>query len=536
MQLERFAELSEEQFAECVDAMARGDEGGDRLVELLQEEHPVYHDRAASAIVRMRGWLLHSLSLNRIPNSAILFIIEELETGTDAYLIAAAAKALRSIRNPTAALAPFVLRSIQNIRFHDAPVTFETYGAFAMGVNTKGALNELFATVEWLGSNAASIAPDLRQIVTESRSWSNSLMEQANATLALIERQAKPSARLEHDCCDLPISFRNFIAWATPFRKSCDQIKDVLLEDQAGRVLSFSEMTQAKPTIVVFFYTRCENPLKCSLTIGKLAQIQRLLVEQDLSNRIRTLAITYDPGYDTPARLKQYCMDRNLALDETNLVVRTVSDFETLKRFFGLGVSFIDSVVNRHRIELFVLDVTGQIAGIFQRLHWDVSQVVQSAAKELSSHSDAVPIRKTPSNFSSLAFSTLASILIAFFPKCPFCWAAYMTAFGIAGLEQIPFIPWLREIFIVMMMVNLVCLWFRARATQRIPAFIIAVTGMSILLVFRVLLDWQSSAWIGIGITLVGVLWCAMPRNKLGDIYKQKADRVKAHFPVETTR
>lgn len=86
------------------------------------------------------------------------------------------------------------------------------------------------------------------------------------------------------------------------------------------------------------------------------------------------------------------------------------------------------------------------------------------------------------------------------------------------------------------MMVNLVCLWFRARATQRIPAFIIAVTGMSILLVFRVLLDWQSSAWIGIGITLVGVLWCAMPRNKLGDIYKQKADRVKAHFPVETTR
>ena len=45
-------------------------------------------------------------------------------------------------------------------------------------------------------------------------------------------------------------------------------------EDQDGRRLTFGECFVGAPTVAVFFYTRCTNPNKCSLTIAKLAQLQ----------------------------------------------------------------------------------------------------------------------------------------------------------------------------------------------------------------------------------------------------------------------
>jgi protein SCO1/2 len=57
---------------------------------------------------------------------------------------------------------------------------------------------------------------------------------------------------------------------------------------------------------VVFFYTRCDNPNKCSLTVTKLARLQKSIVEEQLEGLLRTAAITYDPAYDLPPRLKAY--------------------------------------------------------------------------------------------------------------------------------------------------------------------------------------------------------------------------------------
>ena len=42
------------------------------------------------------------------------------------------------------------------------------------------------------------------------------------------------------------------------------------LEDQDGARVTFGEFFAGKPSVVAFFYTRCDNPNKCSLTITKL--------------------------------------------------------------------------------------------------------------------------------------------------------------------------------------------------------------------------------------------------------------------------
>src|SRR3979490_2640848 len=119
---------SEPQFAAMVDALTADPDRRDQLTDLLREDHPIYDQRGAAAIVRMRGWLLLALARAGVSGAALIFVLEELDTGVDAYLVAAAARALRSYPNPTEDLAPFVMRALPQIRYRDQPVSFERYG------------------------------------------------------------------------------------------------------------------------------------------------------------------------------------------------------------------------------------------------------------------------------------------------------------------------------------------------------------------------------------------------------------------------
>ena len=129
----------------------------------------------------------------------------------------------------------------------------------------------------------------------------------------------------------------------------------------------------------MFFYTRCDNPNKCSLTITKLAALQRALQERGLHGRIRTAAITYDPAYDLPPRLRAYGENRGVVFGDSDRFLRTIAGLEALQEYFDLGVNFGQASVNRHRIELFILDHKATIAGRFTRLQWDLQEVLQHA-------------------------------------------------------------------------------------------------------------------------------------------------------------
>src|SRR4029453_9958925 len=114
--------LSERQFVALVEALSSDPTRRAELTDLLREDHPVYDQRSAGAIVRMRGWILVALTHVGLTDATLLFVLEELDTGRDAYLVAAAARALRSYPKPVAAFAPFVMRAIANIRNNNSTV------------------------------------------------------------------------------------------------------------------------------------------------------------------------------------------------------------------------------------------------------------------------------------------------------------------------------------------------------------------------------------------------------------------------------
>src|SRR6266481_710958 len=155
---------SEPRFAAMVDALTADPSRSGQLTDLLRENHPVYDQRGAATIVRMRGWVLLALARAGVSDAALIFVLEELDTGIDVYLVAAAARALRSYPNPTESLAPFVMRALTNIRYRNEPVSFENYGDYAISQTGTSPVRELLATLAWLGPHARVVLPELEPL------------------------------------------------------------------------------------------------------------------------------------------------------------------------------------------------------------------------------------------------------------------------------------------------------------------------------------------------------------------------------------
>ena len=152
------------------------------------------------------------------------------------------------------------------------------------------------------------------------------------------------------------------------------------MQDHSGAELSFADAFHGRPSIVVFFYTRCDNPAKCPLTMYKFGSLQRLLQESELGDSIGTAAITYDPEYDRAERLLQYAHSWGVKPSALHRVLRTVGEFSALREYFELGVNFgASGIVNRHQLEAYVLDQQGQIAHVVARRRWDEAELVRLA-------------------------------------------------------------------------------------------------------------------------------------------------------------
>lgn len=90
-------------------------------------------------------------------------------------------------------------------------------------------------------------------------------------------------------------------------------------------------------------------------------------------------------------------------------------------------------------------------------------------------------IKKTSRSLPSL----LTGILIAFFPKCPMCWAVYMSMFGSLGLAKLPYMPWLLPVLLGFLLLHLAMLLRKAVQRHYYLPFWASVAGAGVLLAAR---------------------------------------------------
>lgn len=461
----------------------------------------------------MRGWVVLTLARANLPEAALPFVLEELDTGVDAYLVATAAFALRSYSSPNPAFAPFVVRAITNIRYRDERVSLENYGGFAIGSPGTTPVRELLATLLWLGPQASAVVSEVELLRDGPTALNKKYHPNIEQILSVVRSGAETA-----DCCQLPRGVRDLFSWMRADRASSASIEATVFEDQNGEAITFGEFFNGRPTIVAFFYTRCDNPLKCSLTITKLARIQQLLEAEGVVDQINTAGITYDPGFDLPERLLNYGTHRGVRFASHHRLLRARDGIASVRKHFRLGVNFVESLVNRHRIEVYILDAGGRVAGYFGRIQWNEKDVVQRALEILR---EKVTVKTGERlNFASPVFGTAVALALALFPKCPFCWAAYLSLFGIVGLESIPYSPWLQPVLAILLLSNLTSIWFRARGTGRMIPFYLVTAGAIAIVASKAFAGPDAAGFLGVALTLVGSVWSTVQDYRINHDFR----------------
>ena len=443
----------EEAIAAWVESCPPTPDGRAAVAALLAEQHPLYAGRSTNETARIRGYALAAFERIGLPDQAWPCVLNELQNGDEAYLVAAAAKALRGASSPAAVAfaAPFLAMARDNIRYADAPLTFDTYTPRRPATRGTTAAEEIGRTVAWLG---------------------------------------------DVGCCDAPAPP------SSPTRALA--LADVTLEDQDGARMPFGSFFSGKPSVVAFFYSRCDNVRKCSLTVTRLAALQRALDSRGLAGRVRLSAITYDPGFDGPARLASYGRERGVAFGEDVRFFRVPAGFDDVRAAFDLGVNYAGAIVNRHRIELYVLDRRGRVAASFTHLAWSEGEVVECLERVLRAPSWLGAARASAAG--------AASVLVVLLPKCPLCLGAYASALGMAGLQLAPYRSWLLPAAIVLVLAHLLMMARRARRTRRLLPLCVSAAGTLALVAGAIAWEQPVLAGAGAALTIAGAVMNAMPR------------------------
>lgn len=160
---------------------------------------------------------------------------------------------------------------------------------------------------------------------------------------------------------------RGFSAFTTDTARALDVARSpvvvptVTLLDQFGAVHTLR--APGRSTIVDFVYTRCVTV--CSELGGVFQQLQFSIRAQRLESRVRLLSVSFDPTWDTPARLGPYnvLMRADPAI-WTITTAQTVEPLPALLRAFG--VRAVDDGADGfvHNAALHVVDPEGRLVAI----------------------------------------------------------------------------------------------------------------------------------------------------------------------------
>lgn len=491
---------AEEEIGKVIDEIRQDVLPRSLLVQLLSERHPIYTERPNYQMIRIRGYALASFSIVGLPNSALNFVLDELQNARHAYMVAAAARGIRGVKRPKPEYVTFLLQAIANIRYHDDSLDLDIFKPSWPLKNPSSAKIEIFKTFQWLRGYAKGALPELRSFLNNTIDFDSRTRKEIQKAIDCIEVDDR---KLDLTCCEIKIKETNSFSKWWKKNESIKNIENLKLENQDGVSRLLKDYLNKKPTIVAFFYTRCMNPNKCTLTINKLGWLQQELLKSKSLEKVNLLAFTYDPNYDTPNRMLNFGENRGVIFGPRVHLLRTKSqDFKILSDFFRLSVNHVSSTVNQHRLELFLMDHNGKIKTSYTRLRWKVDSVSMDIEKLLQKSSRFKWISTLKNSIRQAGFP----LLLAFFPKCPVCWAVYLSAFGISSLQSIPYSPWLIPCIMIAIIINLFILYRKSKVRNGLTPFWISLVGGILVLVPGYLFSNQIISILGVFLVLIGSL------------------------------
>jgi protein SCO1 len=337
------------------------------LLPLLHEGHPAYDGLGESAALRARVWVMAAFETAGLPAEAKPAVLETLHTALDAFSVAAAARAARGDIAPETSLATALVAALLRMRGRDDSVSFSGLRQSWPDPAATTALTEVLTTLRVYGPAAHVVHDDLLEVQRQhSATWSPPVRR-------LLDAAIESTARAPLSLTEVTPS-----PYVAPVPGGSHAVGTVRLEDQDGRTTTFEEHFRGRRHVVAFFYTRCGNPEKCSATVTRLGDLATRLPKALPGRDVGVVGISYDPGYDTPARLRAYGTARGVPFSETVRLFRAPVGHAIIREHFDLNVGYVGTLVNQHGVELYLVGPDTRTERAWTRVKWTVEEVLEA--------------------------------------------------------------------------------------------------------------------------------------------------------------
>lgn len=158
-----------------------------------------------------------------------------------------------------------------------------------------------------------------------------------------------------------------------------DAMPDYEFVNEAGKKVRLSEF-KGQAVGITFIFTRCPFPTYCPRMTSNFEKASAELAKAGGPTNWHLLSISFDPEYDTPARLAEHANRFKRDAAKWNFVTSEKSEIQTLTERLGLMFASRNGTIE-HNLRTAIIDANGRIAQIYIGNEWDVDEFVAEMKK-----------------------------------------------------------------------------------------------------------------------------------------------------------
>ena len=375
------------------------------LSSMLTYNAEIYRDRDKWEVLRLRAYILLALGEIGLPDSAIPFLQDALAYVDDrmsAVELASAIKVAGNLGVKGSRFGPGIISAYNRI-FADEEISLNRYElafskqeATTVQIEIVRSLGNICNkqdeyAIKFLNSVLASgddPGVDKRTITEAQRSLDIILQKKGAGNF----NYSSPFCSCNKKKRSAEKTINSNATEHSPFIEVKDRRqvmnKNILGTDQDGVKKEFTKLID-RPTLLTFFYTRCQNDSKCSATIAQLASLQDHLSSLSLNNKVRLVAITFEPEHDSPDLLKRYMTDRGVKLGSDAMAIKLdTGDHQALINELMIPVGFNSGWVNGHGVEAILVDKNKRIVRKYNSSFWNTPELLADLTRLLKEENE----------------------------------------------------------------------------------------------------------------------------------------------------
>ena len=198
------------------------------------------------------------------------------------------------------------------------------------------------------------------------------------ATLAMTDREAILRDVRKTGFADLTPAVAAAASSGFELLREGDAVPDQPLVDETGRTRRLGDW-RGRAIAITFIYTRCPIPTFCPMMDRHFAAVQKeVRGDPALAARVKLVSVSFDPAYDTPARLRAHAAKLGAHAETWSFLTGSRDEVDRFASRFGVSIARDTPPDITHNLRTAIVRPDGRLGEVFTGNDWTPSQLVEA--------------------------------------------------------------------------------------------------------------------------------------------------------------